>query len=78
MHSQEFAAAAALAGAWATTVQRRRRITTALMHVARGDSPATSSRYMMERQAATALQRDGYLLEEDVTRMVERAASVTW
>jgi hypothetical protein len=30
------------------------------------------------RQAATALQRDGYLLEEDVTRMVERAAAVTW
>jgi hypothetical protein len=30
------------------------------------------------RQAAAALQRDGYLLEEDVTRMVERAASRPW
>ena len=30
------------------------------------------------REAATALQRDGYLLEEDVTRIVGRAASVNW
>ncbi len=30
------------------------------------------------KQAAAALQRDGYLLEEDVTRIVGRAASATW
>lgn len=30
------------------------------------------------RQAAAALQRDGYLLEEDATRIVGRAASVAW
>jgi len=30
------------------------------------------------RQAATALQRDGYVLEEDVKRIVDRAAALTW
>ncbi len=30
------------------------------------------------RQATAALQRDGYLLQEDATRIVARAASVAW
>jgi hypothetical protein len=30
------------------------------------------------RQAASALQRDGYVLAEDVPRIVERAAALTW
>ena len=30
------------------------------------------------RQAATSLQRDGYILEEDVPRIVEKAATLSW
>jgi hypothetical protein len=30
------------------------------------------------KAAATALERDGYLLPEDAKRIVERAAKLTW
>jgi hypothetical protein len=30
------------------------------------------------KAAATALERDGYLLPEDTKRIVERAAKLTW
>ena len=30
------------------------------------------------RQAASALARDGYLLAEDVQRIIERAAAMAW
>jgi len=53
---------------------------------AKGDPrPSLEERYrdgadyaQQVRQAATALQREGYLLEEDVRRIVERATAFTW
>jgi len=30
------------------------------------------------KAAATALEREGYLLQEDVKRIVEKASAMTW